>query len=170
MGGDARMIYRYSNHTDSVLPCPAYCANGLIPIGKRIWFKRAWASPALRKQSSEAHKRWFSEEGGGHLFRGRAVRACWLENPPEEEIIVQKELKRRKQKFEQQKMFLGSYVVDFFLPQENVVIECDGQLNKKKTEKRDAVLIEYGLRIFHVRYKDIRIDVKAAIGDVLKCI
>ena len=32
------MTYRYADQSDNVLPRPAWCANGLIPIGRRIWF------------------------------------------------------------------------------------------------------------------------------------
>ena len=132
--------------------------------------KQAWVSPDLRKRASNSKKSWFSEDGGGHLLRGRAVRARYLQCPPEEENKVAKELKRRRVKFERQKMFSGRYVVDFFLPKANIIIECDGQLNKKKTKVRDKALAEFKARIFHVRYSDIRADVKAAIGGVLKCV
>ena len=62
---------------------------------------------------------------------------------------------------------IGDYIVDFYCPKLNLVIEIDGESHDfqgEYDEKRDEFLKSLGLEVLH--FKDI--DVKRALDEVLK--
>jgi len=83
--------------------------------------------------------------------------------PSSIEIMVRKYLKRLDIKFEEQKSF-WPYVVDFFLADSNLAVECDGtywHISRPGASERDArrdkyLSSRYEIRIVRIPEKDIR--------------
>ncbi|MCL1971412.1 MAG: DUF559 domain-containing protein [Endomicrobia bacterium] len=68
--------------------------------------------------------------------------------------------------FDRQKI-IGDYIVDFFCPELNTVIEIDGYSHDLKVEydeKREKFLTGLGLNVIHI----LDVDVKKNLQDVVK--
>jgi len=81
-------------------------------------------------------------------------------------------LRKLKIRYRSQKVFF-KYIVDIYLPDYHVVLECDGSghdtaKGKKRDVERDAFLSqEYGLLVLHLKARDIMADVDGLLGRVL---
>ena len=63
---------------------------------------------------------------------------------------------------------IGRYFADFFLPDLDVVLECDGwqhrtRAGQSKDKKKDAYLRSRGLKVKRIRDKSIRTNAKKAV-------
>jgi very-short-patch-repair endonuclease len=61
---------------------------------------------------------------------------------------------------------IGRYTVDFYLPDRNLIIECDGEYwhrDKSRDDLRDANLRDFGYYIVHIPGKAIKTDTRAAL-------
>lgn len=76
------------------------------------------------------------------------------------EVILWNSLKKKKFKnldFDRQKI-IGNYIVDFYCPNCNIVIEVDGSSHDFQfdyDQERDAFLQSLGLNVIHIQAKDI---------------
>jgi very-short-patch-repair endonuclease len=84
------------------------------------------------------------------------------------ETLMRKELEVRNILFEQYKK-IGNFYIDFYLPQTNTIIECDGLYWHTKPEviERDIRKNEY---LTKLGYNVIRFTDKEILSDVSKCV
>ncbi|MFV1975771.1 MAG: endonuclease domain-containing protein [Candidatus Scalindua sp.] len=92
------------------------------------------------------------------------------------EVLFWQQVHKKKFKgldFDRQKI-IGNYIVDFYCPNQNVVIEIDGSSHNNKQEydeERDAYLKGLGLTIIHIKDIDVKkrlSEVMAGLGDHLR--
>ena len=88
-------------------------------------------------------------------------------NPtPEERIIWYSLLRYLKPNFHRQRI-IGNYIVDFYSPKLNLVIEIDGCqhdfLNKEYDDKRTAYLESQGFSVLRISNEDVNYDYYYAI-------
>lgn len=88
------------------------------------------------------------------------------------ERIVFDELKKRDVRFEQQKIINGRFLVDFYIPSRNTIIECDGDFwhsldrVKKKDKSENAYLKKCGYRLLRWKGKDIKSDISNLLNQL----
>ncbi len=62
------------------------------------------------------------------------------------------------------------YIADFFIPEKNLIIECDGEVWHKKgnsrDRKRNAVLKKMGFEIIRFRGKEIKDNVQLCVEKI----
>ena len=77
------------------------------------------------------------------------------------EIAIARVLDALEIEYEEQKP-MGRYIVDFFVPRKNLIIECDGYYwhnkpgAKEKDERKDAWLIEHGYTVLRLPERQIK--------------
>jgi very-short-patch-repair endonuclease len=85
---------------------------------------------------------------------------------------------RRKQlkgyPFYRQKI-IGEYVVDFYCPRANLVIELDGgqhyaEAGKAKDKTRDDVLIEMGIKVLRFSDRDVFENIGGVMEGIWSCL
>jgi very-short-patch-repair endonuclease len=85
---------------------------------------------------------------------------------------------RRKQlkgyQFYRQKI-IGKYIVDFYCPRANLVIELDGgqhysETGKAKDRARDDVLVEMGIKVLRFSDKDVFKNVGGVMEGIWSCL
>lgn len=87
------------------------------------------------------------------------------------ELIVRKQLEKLNEPF-QQEMRIGKFRMDFYLPNRNIVIECDGeywhmdQKSRLRDQRKDKLLEELGYNILRLSGQDI-IDSSFALETLL---
>ena len=67
--------------------------------------------------------------------------------------------------FDRQRV-IGNYIVDFYCPALQMIIEIDGTSHDGKQEydrKRDAYLHSLGLHVFHFYENDVRFDINGTV-------
>lgn len=114
------------------------------------------------------------------VLRDGRLKAGWTEKRRQEQAIRCNHQSRRSSsleravanvldilevQYEAQKR-IGRYSVDFYLPERNLVIECDGEYwhqDKTRDDLRDANLRESGYQVVHVPGKAILKDALAAL-------
>jgi len=91
------------------------------------------------------------------------------------ELIMRKELKRRKIKFEPNHQLMNKYNVDMYI-KPNIVIECDGDYwhnrpgCQEKDKRRDIDLKNNGYKVFRFWEQEINTDIKKCVDKLLKSI
>ena len=85
---------------------------------------------------------------------------------------------RRKQlkghQFYRQKI-IGKYIVDFYCPKANLVIELDGgqhycEAGKAKDRTRDDVLIEMGIKVLRFSDRDVFENIGGVMEGIWSCL
>ena len=85
---------------------------------------------------------------------------------------------RRKQlkghQFYRQKI-IGKYIVDFYCPKANLVIELDGgqhysENGKTKDRIRDEVLVEMGIKVLRFSDRDVFEDIGGVMEGIWSCL
>jgi len=85
---------------------------------------------------------------------------------------------RRKQlkgyQFYRQKI-IGKYVVDFYCPKANLVIEVDGgehysQIGKAKDRSRDDALVEMGIKVLRFSDRDVFENIGGVMEGIWSCL
>ena len=85
---------------------------------------------------------------------------------------------RRKQlkghQFHRQKI-IGKYVVDFYCPKANLVIEVDGgehysQIGKAKDRSRDDALVEMGIKVLRFSDRDVFENIGGVMEGIWSCL
>lgn len=90
------------------------------------------------------------------------------------ELLVEAELLRIGQPFEASKP-LGPWLLDFFLPDRQMAIECDGSYWHSipsvaaRDLRKDAWLQQRGYQIARIEEMDIRADVAGAVQRAIDC-
>lgn len=88
-------------------------------------------------------------------------RGCFVKYEGETSIerLIRLKLQKLKEPFKQE-MKIGRYHADFYLPNRNLIIECDGEYwHRNKTEhdkKRDQVLKDLGYKILRLSEENIK--------------
>jgi very-short-patch-repair endonuclease len=86
-------------------------------------------------------------------------------------------LRRKKLKghqFYRQKI-IGKYIVDFYCPKANLVIELDGgqhysEAGKAKDRPRDEVLIEMGIKVLRFSDRDVFENIVGVMEGIWSCL
>ena len=110
----------------------------------------------MKKRKRDAHKVFRLPYNSYLKNRARALRKA--RNLPE--VLFWNRIKRHQflgLDFDRQKI-IGNYIVDFYCPNANVVIEIDGSSHIGKEEydqKRDDYLKSLGLVVIHIKVKFI---------------
>jgi very-short-patch-repair endonuclease len=88
------------------------------------------------------------------------------------EVLFWNEVKRKKFKgldFDRQKI-VGNYIVDFYCPNYQVVVEVDGSSHDNKQEydaQRDEYLNSLGLTVIHIKVQDIKHNLRQTMNWLL---
>lgn len=91
----------------------------------------------------------------------------------EAEILLWFYLRNRKLKglkFRRQHS-LGNYVVDFFCPERNLVIELDGSVHNNKKQKeydniRQEILTSWGYKIIRFKNREVMFNIKEVLKKI----
>jgi len=89
------------------------------------------------------------------------------------EVIFWNQVKREKflgLDFHRQKI-IGDYIVDFYCPELDLVVEIDGEIHKYKQEydaKRDNYFRKLGLYVIHFKAVDIKYNLDNIMIDLVK--
>ncbi len=86
--------------------------------------------------------------------------------------LRRKELKEHQ--FYRQKI-IGKYIVDFYCPKANLVIELDGgqhyfEAGKAKDRTRDEVLIEMGIKVLRFSDRDVFQNIGGVMERIWSCL
>lgn len=161
---------------------------GLNKKGLKLGIGWNRGTKGLTKANSGSFKKghigriWTEEEKKKH--------SIWKINNPNRmfkdtkiELKIEQELKNRNISYEKQKPLCDISVVDFYLPENNIVIQADGcywhgceeykhKINKKITKNmirdryQNKVLISQGYRVYHFWEHDINRSVKECIDKI----
>ncbi len=105
----------------------------------------------------------------------KGARASRLANPSSIELAIEDVLKALGISYESQKA-IGFYVVDFYLPEHNLVIECDGEYwhnlpeNIARDKRKDTYLRKRGYNILRLKEHEIKEGPEAALLNGLKVV
>ncbi len=62
------------------------------------------------------------------------------------------------------------YIADFYIPEQKLIIECDGEhyhkLGNSRDRKRDAVLKKLGYKIIRFRGREIKLNINNCIEKI----
>jgi len=100
---------------------------------------------------------------------------CYKHSNPKSSIekLMAKELSKIGIIFEEQVPYHGMFL-DFYLPEFNIVIECDGEYwhslpdNKKRDKKKEALLSQEGYNLLRFSEKEIKDNVTFCVSEVIK--
>jgi very-short-patch-repair endonuclease len=86
--------------------------------------------------------------------------------------LRQKQLKGRP--FYRQKI-IGKYIVDFYCPKANLVIELDGgqhysEIGKAKDRARDDVLAKMGIKVLRFSDRDVFENIGGVMEEIWSCL
>lgn len=123
---------------------------------------------------NEGHKRFFSTEEGKRIRRENGVKSA-LQSKKRTSIEVKtaEELDNRQIKYIEQYNLGNKFVLDFFLPEYNIVIECDGDYwhrlpnNVARDKSKNAYIKACGLSLYRFWESEINEDVGACIDIVM---
>lgn len=152
----------------------------LAKKGKPSFFKGKTLSEESRKKIGDIHrgKIWTDEKKENlktywknlsyeeKIKRTEKARLKCRANPSSIEIAISLVLEELEIEFASQKL-IGAYIVDFYLPNRNLVIECDGDYwhgsdrAKEHDKKKDLFLESKGYKVLRLRECDINKDAKA---------
>ena len=70
---------------------------------------------------------------------------------------------------------IGKYIVDFYCPKANLVIELDGGQHYSETAKakdmtRDNVLAEMGIKVLRISDKDVFENIGGVVEGIWSCL
>ena len=118
--------------------------------------------------------RWAKLSHEERIQHTRAMRlAAQKANPSSLELPIAQILDALEISYKSQKS-IGPYIVDFYLPGHNLIIECDGDYwhslpgRKEKDQKRDRWLRGHGYEVLRLNEDAIRNDPHLAIVEGLK--
>lgn len=81
-------------------------------------------------------------------------------NPDFSEVLAMKILDGLNVKYEFQKIMGNKYIVDFYIPSKNLVIEIDGGIHKanfkrQKDEQRDKEFLKHGIKVIRINSDNV---------------
>lgn len=89
------------------------------------------------------------------------------------ELKMKEELDRRSLEYEEQYVINNKFIVDFYLPKYNAVIECDGDYwhnlpdTKKRDKAKNAYLTKCGFNLFRFWEHEINSDVSSCVDKLI---
>lgn len=105
-------------------------------------------------------------KGGANCCSSRCVGINAAKKTPRKdtsiEIAIEKELKERNILYQKQVSLCGVTIADFFIPEFNIVIFCDGEYwhnlpkAKARNKKQNQVLRRNGCKVFRFSEEDIK--------------
>ena len=135
--------------------------------------------PGIGKKISEAKKGWNGLIGHHHSDEAKQkMREAKINNPnrifrdTSIELKVEAELKQRNINYQKQVPLCNIAIVDFYLPEYRIVIQCDGdywhnQLGRKeRDEKQDKALIFNNFNVHRFWEHEINESVKKCIDTI----
>jgi len=142
----------------------------------RASLRRAWADPVrrapridlLRANLPRMRAQLSRPEVEQRRLEGLA--AAFRRDPSSIEVTVHSLLEAFDIEFEAQRV-IGRYIVDIFVPDRNLIIECDGQhwhANSKPDRLRDAWLTAQGFRVVRLSEMEIRRDATGLLASALE--
>lgn len=138
--------------------------------------KHALQNTVLSDKLKEGHRKFFDTPEGQELRRMSGVKSALLYSDGRRtsiEIKMAEELKRRGIKYIEQSNLGNKFLLDFFLPEFGIVIECDGDYwhNLPKSIKRDKAKNAYikacGLSLYRFWEHEINKDVEACVDVIM---
>jgi very-short-patch-repair endonuclease len=107
----------------------------------------------------------------------RALSQHLRKNMTDAESMLWLKLRRKQLKghqFYRQKS-IGKYIVDFYCPKANLVIELDGgqhysEVRKAKDRTRDDVLIEMGIKVLRFSDRDVFENIGGVMEGIWSCL
>ena len=129
--------------------------------------KLKWQNFEYRQRMIKAHQGYIMPQS-----QKDKIREGHVNNPNTKfkntsiELKVEEELKRRKISYQTQHGLGGIAIVDFYLPEYRIVIQCDGDYwhnfpeQKERDERQDKVLISNGVKVHRFWQHEINQDVK----------
>lgn len=97
-------------------------------------------------------------------YRKRLNKILLDKSTPQEETLAEALTKARIKFIRQYRLVY--FIVDFYLPEHNLVIEVDGEYHKfqyKKDNKRDAILRTYGIQTLHIKNTKIENNIEGEL-------
>lgn len=165
--------------------------NGITPNNYRTkeqmsaHAKKAWEkhrrNGLYEKRISKMQEgmRKFYETGEGKALRqrqGYLSLKAQRRNESSIEKAMREALTRRFITFEQEKPFLKRYFIDFYLPEYNIAVECDGDYWHslpnvvEKDKRRDTEFKKHGVEVLRFKESEINKDVEACVDIILASI
>ena len=103
----------------------------------------------------------------------KAIRQDLRNNATFEETLLWQQLKGSKlnnKKFRRQHS-IGNYIVDFYCPENKLVIELDGGIHstkeaKEKDQHRDENLINFGLKVLRIENEEVIKDITSVLEKI----
>jgi very-short-patch-repair endonuclease len=119
----------------------------------------------------------FSEQMLSYDKKLKAISQHLRKNMTDAENMLWLKLRRKQLKgyqFYRQKI-IGKYVVDFYCPKTNLVIELDGgqhysQIGKAKDRTRDDALVEMGINVLRFSDRDVFEDIGGVMEGIWSCL
>src|SRR4030066_1463499 len=107
----------------------------------------------------------------------KALSQLLRKNMTDAEKMLWLKLRRKQLKghpFYRQKI-IGKYIVDFYCPKANLVIELDGgqhysEIGKAKDRTRDDVLREMGIRVLRFSERDVFENISGVMEGIWSCL
>lgn len=120
-------------------------------------------SPETLQRMAEGHRRRISKVGIGQQLKACATN--YRKNPTPQEKSLQYELRKLKISYQFQYIFENRYVMDFFLPQINIFLECDGSWHRTPKGKihdaeQNRLAKALGFKIVRIQNDDVEHDLK----------
>lgn len=164
--------------------------------GMKTEFKKGGIAPMKgRKQSEEIKQNLREKLKGKHLSlntefkKGHLISievkkkiSKWQINNPNRkfkdtsiELKVEAELQRRNINYQKQVPLCNIAIVDFYLPEYRIVIQCDGDYwhnlsgSKERDEKQDKVLIFNGFNVYRFWEYEINKSIEKCINKINLC-
>lgn len=127
------------------------------------------------KKMREGMYKFYATEEGKELRKKQGYLSLKSQRRKESSIEkkMRKELSKRGIEFEQEKPFIQRYIIDFYLPEYRIAIECDGDYWHRlpnvveKDMRRDEVLKENEVKVFRFWESEINKSVEACVDIVM---
>lgn len=141
---------------------PQYCSKTCKDDFERDYIERTCRGCKQKFQLP----RWEFKKGKGTF----CTRECFKHYDGETSIerLVRLELRRLKEPFKQETK-IGRFYADFYLPNRNLIIECDGEYwhrsekAQQKDLRKDELLLKMGYKILRLQEEMIKKDVNLAL-------
>ncbi len=137
-------------------------------------------SEETKRKMSEAHKgRMFSKETCRKIslalkkgYASGVIKINYNKKSKDTsiEILIENELKKNNFNYEKQKHIKDVGIVDFFLPEYNIIIECDGDYWHNRPEAKKKDIQRDFISMFLYQYKTIRFWENEINNSLEKCI
>lgn len=134
-----------------------------MPPRSEEWSKKQRKSHLGKKRTEETKKkqREWHINNPNRIFKDTKI-----------ELKMEEELKRRNINYEKQIPLCKIAIVDFYLPEHKIIIQCDGDYwhnlseHKSKDKNQDKVLQENGFNVYRFWEHEINENVKMCVNKI----